>query len=140
MWNLHENGVPLLECQYFIIFQLCCFRLGPLILHLLFALQTLNLINSLPLAGPGCSMDNGHTFLYFAYGSNLLKERLQLKNPSAISYCVASLEVTPASTSDSTLLFAPLLLPRHTPVSFLRTSNWCLETTKACPVTDGTAA
>uniref|UniRef100_A0A3B5LMP3 Uncharacterized protein n=1 Tax=Xiphophorus couchianus TaxID=32473 RepID=A0A3B5LMP3_9TELE len=32
------------------------------------------------------------TFLYFAYGSNLLKERLQLKNPSATVYCVAKLK------------------------------------------------
>ncbi|XP_028436612.1 gamma-glutamylcyclotransferase, partial [Perca flavescens] len=32
-----------------------------------------------------------HTFLYFAYGSNLLKERLQLKNPSAMVHCVARL-------------------------------------------------
>uniref|UniRef100_A0A671LDE9 Gamma-glutamylcyclotransferase-like n=1 Tax=Sinocyclocheilus anshuiensis TaxID=1608454 RepID=A0A671LDE9_9TELE len=32
------------------------------------------------------------TFLYFAYGSNLLKERLQLKNPSATIYCVAKLK------------------------------------------------
>ena len=34
-----------------------------------------------------------HTFLYFAYGSNLLKERLQLKNPSAAIHCVARLMV-----------------------------------------------
>uniref|UniRef100_A0A8C6WGR0 Gamma-glutamylcyclotransferase b n=1 Tax=Neogobius melanostomus TaxID=47308 RepID=A0A8C6WGR0_9GOBI len=33
------------------------------------------------------------TFLYFAYGSNLLKERLQLKNPSATVHCVAKLKV-----------------------------------------------
>ncbi|XP_064200110.1 gamma-glutamylcyclotransferase isoform X1 [Anguilla rostrata] len=33
-----------------------------------------------------------HTFLYFAYGSNLLKERLQLKNPSATVHCVARLK------------------------------------------------
>uniref|UniRef100_A0A8C8IY83 Gamma-glutamylcyclotransferase n=1 Tax=Oncorhynchus tshawytscha TaxID=74940 RepID=A0A8C8IY83_ONCTS len=33
-----------------------------------------------------------HTFLYFAYGSNLLKERLQLKNPSASIHCVARLK------------------------------------------------
>ncbi|XP_035602154.1 gamma-glutamylcyclotransferase [Oncorhynchus keta] len=33
-----------------------------------------------------------HTFLYFAYGSNLLKERLQLKNPSASIHCVARLQ------------------------------------------------
>uniref|UniRef100_W5M1J7 Gamma-glutamylcyclotransferase b n=1 Tax=Lepisosteus oculatus TaxID=7918 RepID=W5M1J7_LEPOC len=32
------------------------------------------------------------TFLYFAYGSNLLKERLQLKNPSATIHCVARLK------------------------------------------------
>uniref|UniRef100_A0A671U029 Gamma-glutamylcyclotransferase b n=1 Tax=Sparus aurata TaxID=8175 RepID=A0A671U029_SPAAU len=37
-------------------------------------------------------MENNHTFLYFAYGSNLLKERLQLKNPSATVYCVARLK------------------------------------------------
>uniref|UniRef100_A0A8C1UVD5 Gamma-glutamylcyclotransferase n=1 Tax=Cyprinus carpio TaxID=7962 RepID=A0A8C1UVD5_CYPCA len=37
---------------------------------------------------------NGSTFLYFAYGSNLLKERLQLKNPSATIYCVAKLKVS----------------------------------------------
>uniref|UniRef100_A0A8C6SN65 Gamma-glutamylcyclotransferase b n=1 Tax=Neogobius melanostomus TaxID=47308 RepID=A0A8C6SN65_9GOBI len=35
------------------------------------------------------------TFLYFAYGSNLLKERLQLKNPSATVHCVAKLKVRP---------------------------------------------
>uniref|UniRef100_A0A674MGV2 Gamma-glutamylcyclotransferase b n=1 Tax=Takifugu rubripes TaxID=31033 RepID=A0A674MGV2_TAKRU len=38
------------------------------------------------------NMENNHTFLYFAYGSNLLKERLQLKNPSAIVHCVARLK------------------------------------------------
>lgn len=38
-------------------------------------------------------MENNHTFLYFAYGSNLLKERLQLKNPSAVVHCVARLKV-----------------------------------------------
>uniref|UniRef100_A0A8C8IWV6 Gamma-glutamylcyclotransferase n=1 Tax=Oncorhynchus tshawytscha TaxID=74940 RepID=A0A8C8IWV6_ONCTS len=41
------------------------------------------------------SMDDNieiHTFLYFAYGSNLLKERLQLKNPSASIHCVARLK------------------------------------------------
>lgn len=46
------------------------------------------------LAGTSSSMENSHTFLYFAYGSNLLKERLQLKNPSAIIHCVARLKVT----------------------------------------------
>ncbi|XP_054638463.1 gamma-glutamylcyclotransferase b [Dunckerocampus dactyliophorus] len=38
------------------------------------------------------SMEDAHTFLYFAYGSNLLKERLQLKNPSAALHCVATLK------------------------------------------------
>ncbi|KAI4890659.1 hypothetical protein NFI96_024945 [Prochilodus magdalenae] len=38
------------------------------------------------------AMDNQATFLYFAYGSNLLKERLQLKNPSARVHCVARLQ------------------------------------------------
>ncbi|KAJ8005395.1 hypothetical protein DPEC_G00146180 [Dallia pectoralis] len=32
------------------------------------------------------------TFLYFAYGSNLLKERVQMKNPSATIHCVARLK------------------------------------------------
>lgn len=32
------------------------------------------------------------TFLYFAYGSNLLKERLRLHNPTAVYVCVARLE------------------------------------------------
>lgn len=39
-----------------------------------------------------------HTFLYFAYGSNLLKERLQLKNPSASIHCVTRLKVQPDLT------------------------------------------
>uniref|UniRef100_A0AAZ3PCY9 Gamma-glutamylcyclotransferase n=2 Tax=Oncorhynchus tshawytscha TaxID=74940 RepID=A0AAZ3PCY9_ONCTS len=41
------------------------------------------------------SMDDNieiHTFLYFAYGSNLLKGRFQLKNPSASIHCVARLK------------------------------------------------
>uniref|UniRef100_H3D285 Gamma-glutamylcyclotransferase b n=2 Tax=Tetraodon nigroviridis TaxID=99883 RepID=H3D285_TETNG len=38
------------------------------------------------------SMENSHTFLYFAYGSNLLKERLRLQNPSAMVHCVARLK------------------------------------------------
>uniref|UniRef100_A0AAV2MGQ0 Gamma-glutamylcyclotransferase n=1 Tax=Knipowitschia caucasica TaxID=637954 RepID=A0AAV2MGQ0_KNICA len=37
-------------------------------------------------------METSSTFLYFAYGSNLLKERLQLKNPSAAVHCVARLQ------------------------------------------------
>uniref|UniRef100_A0A8P4KMI8 Gamma-glutamylcyclotransferase n=1 Tax=Dicentrarchus labrax TaxID=13489 RepID=A0A8P4KMI8_DICLA len=43
--------------------------------------------------GSSDNMENNHTFLYFAYGSNLLKERLQLKNPSAKVHCVARLKV-----------------------------------------------
>ncbi|XP_026856977.2 gamma-glutamylcyclotransferase b isoform X2 [Electrophorus electricus] len=38
------------------------------------------------------TMDHKTTFLYFAYGSNLLKERLQLNNPSASIQCVAKLQ------------------------------------------------
>ncbi|XP_040820900.1 gamma-glutamylcyclotransferase isoform X3 [Ochotona curzoniae] len=33
------------------------------------------------------------TFLYFAYGSNLLTERIHLRNPSAKFCCVARLQV-----------------------------------------------
>uniref|UniRef100_A0A8C8ZVC5 gamma-glutamylcyclotransferase n=1 Tax=Prolemur simus TaxID=1328070 RepID=A0A8C8ZVC5_PROSS len=33
------------------------------------------------------------TFLYFAYGSNLLTERIHLRNPSAAFCCVARLKV-----------------------------------------------
>ncbi|XP_014834787.1 PREDICTED: gamma-glutamylcyclotransferase-like isoform X3 [Poecilia mexicana] len=43
-------------------------------------------------SSPDKNMENNQTFLYFAYGSNLLKERLQLKNPSATVYCVARLK------------------------------------------------
>uniref|UniRef100_A0A3B5Q0Z0 Gamma-glutamylcyclotransferase b n=1 Tax=Xiphophorus maculatus TaxID=8083 RepID=A0A3B5Q0Z0_XIPMA len=43
-------------------------------------------------SSPDNNMENSQTFLYFAYGSNLLKERLQLKNPSATVYCVAKLK------------------------------------------------
>uniref|UniRef100_A0A674CH38 Uncharacterized protein n=1 Tax=Salmo trutta TaxID=8032 RepID=A0A674CH38_SALTR len=32
-------------------------------------------------------------FMYFAFGSNLLKERLQLANPSAIFHCTGRLKV-----------------------------------------------
>ncbi|XP_068944727.1 gamma-glutamylcyclotransferase [Petaurus breviceps papuanus] len=39
--------------------------------------------------GPG---EAGEHFLYFAYGSNLLKERLRLHNPSAEFVCVARLQ------------------------------------------------
>lgn len=33
-------------------------------------------------------------FLYFAYGSNLLTERIHLQNPSATFLCVARLQVS----------------------------------------------
>lgn len=36
----------------------------------------------------------GETFLYFAYGSNLLTERIHLRNPSAVFCCVARLQVS----------------------------------------------
>ncbi|XP_042597738.1 gamma-glutamylcyclotransferase b [Cyprinus carpio] len=45
-----------------------------------------------PVMDNSSDRQNGSTFLYFAYGSNLLKERLQLKNPSATIYCVAKLK------------------------------------------------
>ncbi|XP_062871065.1 gamma-glutamylcyclotransferase a [Trichomycterus rosablanca] len=37
-------------------------------------------------------MSNTRFFMYFAFGSNLLKERLQLQNPSAVFYCVGKLK------------------------------------------------
>uniref|UniRef100_A0A4W4FT11 Gamma-glutamylcyclotransferase n=1 Tax=Electrophorus electricus TaxID=8005 RepID=A0A4W4FT11_ELEEL len=37
-------------------------------------------------------MSNAKRFMYFAYGSNLLKERLQLENPSAVFRCVGRLK------------------------------------------------
>ncbi|XP_072531429.1 gamma-glutamylcyclotransferase a [Salminus brasiliensis] len=37
-------------------------------------------------------MSNTGYFMYFAFGSNLLKERLQLKNPSAVFHCVGKLK------------------------------------------------
>uniref|UniRef100_A0A673GTD0 Gamma-glutamylcyclotransferase-like n=1 Tax=Sinocyclocheilus rhinocerous TaxID=307959 RepID=A0A673GTD0_9TELE len=62
------------------------------------SLLFLILVLLVPLPSEDSMMDNstdhqnGSTFLYFAYGSNLLKERLQLKNPSASIYCVAKLK------------------------------------------------
>ncbi|XP_012890617.1 PREDICTED: gamma-glutamylcyclotransferase isoform X2 [Dipodomys ordii] len=35
---------------------------------------------------------HGDSFLYFAYGSNLLSERIHLRNPSAEFCCVARLQ------------------------------------------------
>ncbi|KAG7458062.1 hypothetical protein MATL_G00233800 [Megalops atlanticus] len=37
-------------------------------------------------------MANSGYFMYFAFGSNLLKERLQLKNPSATFHCIGRLK------------------------------------------------
>ncbi|XP_012694161.2 gamma-glutamylcyclotransferase b [Clupea harengus] len=44
-----------------------------------------------PILEASGGMDNS-TFLYFSYGSNLLKERLQLRNPSATVHCIARLK------------------------------------------------
>lgn len=52
------------------------------------------------------------TFLYFAYGSNLLKERLQLHNPSAAVHCVARLQVGLRSRAHTTPHFCRLVVPR----------------------------
>ncbi|KAL6086740.1 hypothetical protein STEG23_038021 [Scotinomys teguina] len=42
----------------------------------------------------GHAGQEGETFLYFAYGSNLLTERIHLRNPSAVFCCVARLQVS----------------------------------------------
>ena len=55
------------------------------------------------MANLGCEAlrsQDGESFLYFAYGSNLLTERIHLRNPSAVFYSVARLQV-------SALLLAP---------------------------------
>ncbi|KAH0510290.1 Gamma-glutamylcyclotransferase [Microtus ochrogaster] len=47
------------------------------------------------MASSGCedhAGQEGETFLYFAYGSNLLTERIHLRNPSAVFCCVARLQ------------------------------------------------
>lgn len=44
--------------------------------------------------GEGHAGQEGDTFLYFAYGSNLLTERIHLRNPSAAFCCVARLQVS----------------------------------------------
>jgi gamma-glutamylcyclotransferase len=49
------------------------------------------------MANSGCEDGTGEeeeTFLYFAYGSNLLTERIHLRNPSAAFCCVARLQVS----------------------------------------------
>lgn len=45
------------------------------------------------MASSGCE-DLRESFLYFAYGSNLLTERIHLRNPSAAFCCVARLQVS----------------------------------------------
>ncbi|EFB30198.1 hypothetical protein PANDA_007923, partial [Ailuropoda melanoleuca] len=47
------------------------------------------------MANSGCEElrgQEGESFLYFAYGSNLLTERIHLRNPSAAFCCVARLQ------------------------------------------------
>ncbi|KAI2545388.1 gamma-glutamylcyclotransferase [Homo sapiens] len=47
------------------------------------------------MANSGCKDVTGpdeESFLYFAYGSNLLTERIHLRNPSAAFFCVARLQ------------------------------------------------
>ncbi|XP_041039132.1 gamma-glutamylcyclotransferase-like [Carcharodon carcharias] len=39
-----------------------------------------------------CDLANGQDFCYFGYGSNLLRERLLLKNPSAVQVAVGCLK------------------------------------------------
>lgn len=49
------------------------------------------------MANSGCEDLQGQdedSFLYFAYGSNLLTERIHLRNPSAAFCCVARLQVS----------------------------------------------
>lgn len=51
------------------------------------------------MANSGCEDLRGQeeeSFLYFAYGSNLLTERIHLRNPSAAFCCVARLQVSAA--------------------------------------------
>ncbi|XP_068829158.1 gamma-glutamylcyclotransferase isoform X4 [Capricornis sumatraensis] len=48
------------------------------------------------MANLGCEAlrsQDGESFFYFAYGSNLLTERIHLRNPSAVFYSVARLQV-----------------------------------------------
>ncbi|XP_008579389.1 PREDICTED: gamma-glutamylcyclotransferase isoform X3 [Galeopterus variegatus] len=48
------------------------------------------------MANSGCEDGPGQeeeSFLYFAYGSNLLTERIRLRNPSAAFCCVARLRL-----------------------------------------------
>uniref|UniRef100_A0A2K5PYR9 gamma-glutamylcyclotransferase n=1 Tax=Cebus imitator TaxID=2715852 RepID=A0A2K5PYR9_CEBIM len=48
------------------------------------------------MANSGCKDVPGpdeESFLYFAYGSNLMTERIHLRNPSAAFFCVARLQI-----------------------------------------------
>ncbi|XP_068590655.1 gamma-glutamylcyclotransferase isoform X1 [Cebidichthys violaceus] len=92
---------------WFLSLQLMLSPLSPPLLHtlrsvssvsdaslpllIIFLTSTLLVLVS-PMPEASDNMENHLTFLYFAYGSNLLKERLQLKNPSAKVHCVASLK------------------------------------------------
>ncbi|XP_067417920.1 gamma-glutamylcyclotransferase isoform X3 [Emydura macquarii macquarii] len=42
--------------------------------------------------GLGVTTCGEDSFLYFAYGSNLLRERIQMQNPSAVFFAVANLQ------------------------------------------------
>lgn len=49
--------------------------------------------------GPEWGDSGGCCFLYYAYGSNLLRERLLLSNPSAALYGLARLQVCAGSAA-----------------------------------------
>lgn len=58
------------------------------------------------MASSGCEDQQGQeeeSFLYFAYGSNLLSERIHLRNPSAAFCCVARLQVSAPRPASATL-------------------------------------
>jgi hypothetical protein len=38
-------------------------------------------------------MENNSTYFYFSYGSNMLKERIQINDPNAKPYAAARLDV-----------------------------------------------
>lgn len=57
-------------------------------------------------ANSGCEImqsQEEETFLYFAYGSNLMSERIHLHNPSATFCYVARLQVSAARRAPATL-------------------------------------
>lgn len=58
------------------------------------------------MASSGCEDTQGQEeerFLYFAYGSNLMRERIHLRNPSAAFCSVARLQVSAARPAPATL-------------------------------------